>query len=66
MAGEPNPSLGKVVRHLEQSDDPASKNLGAVLRSMSEMRLARLCFSPSGGQQHRRGGLDHGVHPGAA
>jgi AAA-like domain len=48
-AGE-QPSLGKVVRHLEQSADPASVNLGAVLRSMSEMRLAKLCFSPSGGQ----------------
>jgi AAA-like domain len=49
-AGE-QPSLGKVVLHLEQSKDPASVNLGAVLRSMSEMRLARLCFSPSGGQR---------------
>jgi RecA/RadA recombinase len=45
------PSLGKVVSHLEQSPDPASSNLGAVLRSMSEMRLARLCFAPSGGQR---------------
>jgi hypothetical protein len=45
------PSLGKVVEHLEAAEDPASKNLGAVLRSMSEMRLARLCFSPSGGDQ---------------
>ncbi len=45
------PSLGKVVEHLEAAADPASKNLGAVLRSMSEMRLARLCFSPSGGDQ---------------
>jgi RecA/RadA recombinase len=44
------PSLGKVVTHLEASPDPASVNLGAVLRSMSEMRLAKLCFSPSGGQ----------------
>jgi type IV secretory pathway VirB4 component len=43
------PSLGKVVDHLERSADPASMNLGAVLRSMSEMRLARLCFAPSGG-----------------
>ena len=51
VAGEPQPSLGKVVRHLEQSDDPASKNLGAVMHSISEMRLARLCFSPSGNQQ---------------
>ncbi len=48
-AGE-RPSLGKVVTHLERSADPASVNLGAVLRSMSEMRLAKLCFSPSGGQ----------------
>jgi AAA-like domain len=51
VAGRDRPSLGKVVRHLEQSEDAASKNLGAVLRSMSEMRLARLCFSPSGGQR---------------
>ena len=51
VAAGPRPSLGKVVRHLEQADDPASKNLGAVMRSISEMRLARLCFAPSGGQQ---------------
>ncbi|HZR47906.1 MAG TPA: ATP-binding protein, partial [Streptosporangiaceae bacterium] len=51
VAGRDRPSLGKVIRHLEESPDPASKNLGAVLRSMSEMRLARLCFAPSGGQQ---------------
>jgi hypothetical protein len=51
VAGRERPSLGKVVRHLEQSEGPASRNLGAVLRSMSEMRLARLCFAPSGGQR---------------
>ena len=51
VASGPRPSLGKVVRHLEESDDPAWKNLGAVMRSVSEMRLARLCFAPSGGQQ---------------
>ncbi len=51
VASRDRPSLGKVVRHLEQSPDPASKNLGAVLRSMSEMRLARLCFAPTGGQR---------------
>jgi RecA/RadA recombinase len=51
VAAGPRPSLGKVVRHLEQADDPASKNLGHVMRSISEMRLARLCFAPSGGQQ---------------
>ncbi|MFZ0754482.1 MAG: ATP-binding protein, partial [Trebonia sp.] len=51
VAGGQRPSLGKVVRHLEESDNPAWKNLGAVMRSISEMRLARLCFAPSGGQQ---------------
>jgi hypothetical protein len=51
IADHERPSLGKVVRHLEQSSDAASKNLGAVLHSMSEMRLARLCFAPTGGQR---------------
>ncbi|RAY14398.1 ATPase [Actinomadura craniellae] len=51
VANGDRPSLGKVVDHLEGSADPASKNLGAVLRSMSEMRLARLCFDPSGGER---------------
>jgi AAA-like domain len=51
VADRDKPSLGKVVRHLESSPDPASKNLGAVLRSMSEMRLARLCFAPADGQR---------------
>jgi hypothetical protein len=51
VAADEQPSLGKVVSHLESSDDPASVNLGAVLRSMSEMRLARLCFAPSGGER---------------
>jgi hypothetical protein len=51
VANQPRPSLGKVVDHLDGSDDPASKNLGAVLRSMSEMSLARLCFDPSGGER---------------
>ncbi|MGW4639327.1 ATP-binding protein [Sphaerisporangium sp. NPDC004334] len=46
-----DPSLGKVVDHLEQAEDAASRNLGAVLRSMAEMHLARLCFDPSGGEQ---------------
>src|SRR5450755_1232477 len=50
VAADEQPSLGKVVAHLEKSPDPASVNLGAVLRSMSEMRLAKLCFAPSGGQ----------------
>ncbi|GIH27901.1 hypothetical protein Aph01nite_62110 [Acrocarpospora phusangensis] len=51
VAGQPDPSLGKVVDHLERTEDAASKNLGAVLRSMSDMHLARLCFDRSGGEQ---------------
>jgi hypothetical protein len=51
VANQPRPSLGKVVDHLDAAADPASKNLGAVLRSMSEMSLARLCFDPSGGER---------------
>ncbi|MFE3448524.1 ATP-binding protein [Nonomuraea sp. NPDC059194] len=51
VSNAPDPSLGKVVDFLEQADDAASKNLGAVLRSMSEMHLARLCFDASGGEQ---------------
>jgi hypothetical protein len=51
VAGSERPSLGKVVRFLEQAEDPAWKNTGAVMRSISEMRLAKLCFAPSVGQQ---------------
>ncbi|KUP96633.1 ATP-binding protein [Thermobifida cellulosilytica] len=51
VANQPQPSLAKVVTYLESSDDAASRNLGAVLRSMSEMRLARLCFDPQGDTQ---------------
>ncbi|MBG0815058.1 ATP-binding protein [Planomonospora sp. ID82291] len=51
VSNGPDPSLGKVVDFLERAGDAASKNLGAVLRSMSEMHLARLCFDPSGGDQ---------------
>jgi RecA/RadA recombinase len=51
VAGLERPSLGQVVERLEESDDPAWKNTGAVMRSISEMKLARLCFSPSAGEQ---------------
>ncbi|MDA0567288.1 ATP-binding protein [Streptomonospora sp. S1-112] len=51
VANQPRPSLAKVVAYLEDSDDAASRNLGAVLRSMSEMRLAGLCFDPQGQTQ---------------
>ncbi|MFO7251172.1 MAG: ATP-binding protein [Actinomycetes bacterium] len=56
VANGPSPSLGKVVEYLERADDPASRNLGAVLRSMSEMHLARLCFDPSGGERFETAG----------
>jgi hypothetical protein len=51
VAAAERPSLGMVVEHLEAAAEPAAKNLGAVLRSMSEMKLARLCFAPSGGDR---------------
>ncbi len=51
VANGERPSLGKVVDHLEAAEDPASRNLGAVLRSMSDMRLASLCFDPYGGER---------------
>jgi RecA/RadA recombinase len=48
VANQPQPSLAKVVDHLVSSPGAASRNLGAVLQSMSEMRLASLCFDPQG------------------
>lgn len=51
VAGTDQPSLGQVVQHLAQASDPASKNLAAVLGSIAEMSLAKLCFAPSGGQR---------------
>src|ERR1035441_7854142 len=44
VAAGDQPSLGKVIAHLENSGDPASVNLGAVLRSMSELRLGSGVF----------------------
>ncbi|WP_150245330.1 ATP-binding protein [Nocardiopsis quinghaiensis] len=51
VANQPQPSLAKVVDHLVSSSGAASRNLGAVLQSMSEMRLASLCFDPQGDAQ---------------
>ncbi|MFE6305422.1 ATP-binding protein [Nocardiopsis sp. NPDC057823] len=51
VANQPRPSLAKVVDHLSNASDAASRNLGAVLGSMSEMRLASLCFDPQGDAQ---------------
>ncbi len=51
VANQPQPSLAKVVDHLVSSPGAASRNLGAVLQSMSEMRLASLCFDPQGDAQ---------------
>ena len=43
--------MSKVISHLEAAEDPAWKNTGAVMRSISEMPRSRLCFAPSVGQQ---------------
>ncbi|GAA1463487.1 ATP-binding protein (plasmid) [Nocardiopsis exhalans] len=51
VANQPQPSLAKVVDHLLAQDGDASRNLGAVLGSMAEMRLASLCFDPQGETQ---------------
>ncbi|WP_150255304.1 ATP-binding protein [Nocardiopsis deserti] len=51
VANEPRPSLARVVEHLQAQEDAASRNLGAVLASMSEMSLASLCFDPQGDAQ---------------
>ena len=51
VANQPEPSLAKVVDHLVAAEDATSRNLGAVLGSMSEMRLASLCFDPHGQQR---------------
>src|SRR5690606_34754613 len=51
VAAEPAPSLAKVVRYLQHQEDPASRNLGAVLGAMAQMRLASLCFDPQGEAQ---------------
>jgi len=37
VAGTDRPSLGKVITHLEQSEDPAWTNTGAVMRPISEI-----------------------------
>ncbi|MFY7069056.1 ATP-binding protein [Nocardiopsis changdeensis] len=51
VANQPQPSLAKVVDHLQAQEDPASRNLGAVLGSMAEMSLANLCFAPQQADQ---------------
>src|SRR5207237_5567132 len=47
VSGTDRPSLGKVIDYLEQSDDRAWKNTGAVVRAVSAVRLALLCLAPS-------------------
>ena len=51
VANQPRPSLAKVVDHLCAASGAAARNLGAVLQSMAEMRLASLCFDPQGDAQ---------------
>lgn len=50
----PDPSLSKVVDHLEsQAGDAAAQALAGILRMMRELPFARLCFDPSGGHRIR-------------
>lgn len=43
---QPEPSLTKVVTYLMDSPQTASRNLGTVLRTISDLPFASLCFSP--------------------
>jgi AAA-like domain len=54
VAGEPSPSLGKVVDLLSANQTSAgARNLGAVLRTIRELPFARLCFANQGGAKIR-------------
>jgi hypothetical protein len=50
VASEPNPSLLKIVQALQSDQENAhARNLGNVLKTMSELPFARLCFAPNTG-----------------
>jgi hypothetical protein len=49
ISSAPNPTLGKIVDYLLNSDVDASKNLGYTLKTIRDLPFARLCFSASGG-----------------
>lgn len=47
VASEPQPNLGKIVETLLADGDDAARNLGRVLRTISDLPFARLCFAPA-------------------
>jgi hypothetical protein len=53
VAKQPEPSLSKVVEHLLSNESTASRNLGAVLRTIRDLPFASLCFAATTGPQLR-------------
>lgn len=54
VASQPNPSLSMVVETLtEDKGNTGARNLGAVLKTISSLPFARLCFAPTGGTRLR-------------
>ena len=47
VTARPTPTLAAVVDHLLASHDDASTALGRMLRTMSDLPFARLCFTPA-------------------
>ena len=66
VAATERPSLGQVVEHLEAADEPASKNLGAVLRIHVGDAAGEVVLRAIRRRADRRGGLDDGLHAGRA
>ena len=64
VAGTDRPSLGKVVRYLEEAEDPAWKNTGAVIELHFRDEASPAVLRAVGRAADRRGGLDHCLHPG--
>ena len=46
VAGEPAPSLRKVVDQLAEHPDAEARDIGAMLQAVAAHPLARLCFAP--------------------
>lgn len=51
VSATPSPSLRAVVDWLIVHPEKAAQNLGSMLRTLSELEFARLCFAPNGGQR---------------
>lgn len=48
VAAAAEPSLSKVVSHLENGATASARTLGMVLRNVRDLPFARLCFAPQG------------------